>query len=464
MPFPIFNFITEKMRTDSLIQNRAMWRKKSNKRMIFTLTAMALLTVPEISRAETWSLQQCVDYAISHNISIQQGEQRVKSGELAITEAKDGFLPQVDASASQSFNFGRGLTAENTYANRNTSSTSWNVGFSLPLFQGLKEYKRVKVAELSLQQYLWESGSAKDNVTLNVMSQYLQVLYCKEVVRSSESQAELSAYQVERQKALIEAGKVAEATLYDLEAVAAQDRLQVVTAGNDLQTAIVNLTNLLLLPSAEDFDVAPLDEQDPSLSSAEEVYSQAQNINNSLLGARQAVKVADENISMAKTGFIPTLSFSGGIGSSYYTVSGMQSENFGNQMRHNFSTYLGLSLRIPIFDAFSTRNSIRRSRMQKLDAELALEQRETDLQKEIQLAYYQAKGARERYLTSEETLEKTRLSFEATRERFDLGRATQADYEQAKNNLFKTEVTRIQAHYEYLLRAKVLQFYQTNHL
>ncbi|MDE6336119.1 MAG: TolC family protein [Muribaculaceae bacterium] len=441
-----------------------MWRKKSNKRMIFTLTAMALLTVPEISRAETWSLQQCVDYAISHNISIQQGEQRVKSGELAITEAKDGFLPQVDASASQSFNFGRGLTAENTYANRNTSSTSWNVGFSLPLFQGLKEYKRVKVAELSLQQYLWESGSAKDNVTLNVMSQYLQVLYCKEVVRSSESQAELSAYQVERQKALIEVGKVAEATLYDLEAVAAQDRLQVVTAGNDLQTAIVNLTNLLLLPSAEDFDVAPLDEQDPSLSSAEEVYSQAQNINNSLLGARQAVKVADENISMAKTGFIPTLSFSGGIGSSYYTVSGMQSENFGNQMRHNFSTYLGLSLRIPIFDAFSTRNSIRRSRMQKLDAELALEQRETDLQKEIQLAYYQAKGARERYLTSEETLEKTRLSFEATRERFDLGRATQADYEQAKNNLFKTEVTRIQAHYEYLLRAKVLQFYQTNHL
>lgn len=441
-----------------------MSHKNSNRRMFFKLTAMAFLLFPGVSRAETWSLQQCVDYAITHNISIQQGEQRVKSGELAITEAKDGFLPQVDASASQSFNFGRGLTAENTYANRNTSSTSWNVGFSLPLFQGLKEYKRVKVAELSLQQYLWESGSAKDNVTLNVMSQYLQVLYCKEVVKSSESQAQLSAYQVERQKALIEAGKVAEATLYDLEAVAAQDRLQVVTAGNDLQTAIVNLTNLLLLPSAEGFDVAPLEEQDPALSSSEEVYSQAQNINNSLLGARQAVKVADENIAMAKTGFIPTLNFNGGVGSSYYTVSGLPSENFGAQMRHNFSTYLGLSLHIPIFDAFSTRNSIHRSRLQKLDAELALEQRETDLQKEIQLAYYQAKGARERYLTSEETLEKTRLSFEATRERFDLGRATQADYEQAKNNLFKTEVTRIQAHYEYLLRAKVLHFYQTNHL
>lgn len=434
------------------------------KKLINISICAALFLMPGLSEAETWSLQQCVDYAIKHNISIQQSDLRVKNGELAITEAKDGFLPQVEASASQSFNFGRGLTAENTYANRNTSSTSWNVGFSLPLFQGMREYRRVKVAELSLQQYLWESGSAKDNITLNVMSQYLQVLYCKEVVRSSESQAELSAYQVERQKAMIEAGKVAEATLYDLEAVAAQDRLQVVTAENDLQTAIVNLTNLLQLPSAEGFDVVALEEQDPALPSSEDVYSQAQNINNSILGARQAVKVADENISLAKTGFIPTLSFNGGLGSSYYTVSGLQSENFGNQMRHNFSTYLGFSLRIPIFDAFSTRNSVRRSRIQKLDAELALEQRETDLQKEIQLAYYQAKGARERYLTSEETLEKTRLSFEATRERFDLGRATQADYEQAKNNLFKTEVTRLQAHYEYLLRAKVLQFYQTNGL
>ena len=431
--------------------------------LVACVLGMASLTV-STAYAETWNLEQCVDYALKHNISIRQSDQRIESGELAVTEAKDGFLPQASAGANQSFSFGRGLTSENTYANRNTSSTSWNVGLSLPLFQGLREYKRVKVAEMSLQQYLWESGSAKDNVTLNVMSQYLQVLYCKEVVRSSESQAELSAYQVERQKALIEAGKVAEATLYDLEAVAAQDKLQVVTAGNDLETALVNLANLLQLPTVVGFDVAPLENSDPGLSSAEEVYGQASVINNSLLGARQAVKVADENISLAKTGYIPTLNFSAGIGSSFYTVSGFDSESFAKQMKHNFSTSLGFSLNIPIFDAFSTRNSIRRSRLQKLDAELALEQRETDLQKEIQLAYYQAKGARERYLTSEETLEKTRLSFESTRERFDLGRATQADYEQAKNNLFKTEVARIQSHYEYLLRARVLKFYQTNRL
>ena len=368
----------------------------------------------------------------------------------------------MDASASESFNFGRGLTAENTYADRNTTNTQWGVSLGLPLFQGTAAYRRVRIARMSLQQYVLETEATKDNLALNVMSQYLQVLYSKEVAKSARSQASLSAFQVERQKALIEAGKVAEATLYDLEAVASQDSLQVVAADNDVQTALVNLANMLQLATIDGFDVSELQEADPPLQGPDIVYAAALGINNTLRGSRQAVTVANENIGLAKTGYIPTLSFNAGIGSSYYTVSGMKNESFGSQMKHNYSTYLGFSLRIPIFDAFTTRNSIRRARLEQLNAELTLEQRETDLYKDIQLAYYQAKGAKERYETSGTTLEKTRLSFESTRERFDLGRATQADYEQAKDNLYRTEITRIQAHYEYLLRAKILRFYATN--
>lgn len=423
--------------------------------------SVCLAALPFVADAEVWSLDSCISYALSHNINVRQQALRIREGELAIREAQDRYLPSLDASASESLSFGRGLTAENTYANRNTTSTSWSVGMNLPLFQGTAAYRRVKIAEMSLQQYVLENESTKDNVALNIMSQYLQVLYCKEVAKSARSQAELSAFEVERQKALIKAGKVAEATLYDLEAVASQDQLQIVTSDNEIQTALVNLANMLQLPTVEGFDVLPLNEHDPLIPGPDEVYASAMGINNNLLGARQAVKVADENISLAKTGYIPTLSFNAGLGSSFYTVSGMPRESFGSQMKHNFSTYLGFSLRIPIFDAFNTRNSIRRAKLQKLNAELSLEQRETDLYREIQLAYYQAKGARERYLTSEETLQKTNLSFESTRERFNLGRATQADYEQAKNNLYKTEISRIQAHYEYLLRSRILEFYKT---
>ncbi|MDE6009648.1 MAG: TolC family protein [Muribaculaceae bacterium] len=423
------------------------------------LAVGAMTTVAFLGEAETWSLDSCVAYAIGNNIDIRQRELNVKNGELDLTETKDRFLPSVDGSLSQSFNFGRGLTSENTYANRNTSSTQWSVGLNLPLFQGLAEYRRMDVAKLSIRQYLLDVDAAKDNVALNVISQYLQVLYCKEVARSARSQAELSQFEVERQKVMIEAGRVAEATLYDLESVAAQDRLQVVTADNDIRTALVNLANLLHLKSIEGFDISPLSDAEPPLPSPEQVYSSALGTDNTLLSARQGVRVAEGNISLAKTGYIPTLSFNAGIGSSYYTVAGWDSESFGSQMRNNFATYLGFSLRVPIFDGFNTRNSIRRAKLQKLTAELQVEDRESNLWKDIRLAYYQAVGARERYLTSGETLEKAQLSFEATQERFNLGRATQADYEQAKNNLFKTEIARIQAHYEYLIRLRILLFY-----
>lgn len=410
--------------------------------------------------AESWSLDSCILYATTHNITVMQQELRIREGELTVTEAKDRFLPTLDASASQQFNFGRGLTSQNVYADRNTSNFGWSVGLSLPLFQGMAEYRNLKLSKLSLQQYVLENEAAKDNIALNVISQYLQVLYCKEVAQSARSQAELSAFEVERQKAMIEAGKVAEATIYDLEAVASQDQLQIVTADNDTQTALVNLANLLQLPSVEGFDILPLQQEVPSVPLPEDVYDSAMINNNSIRSARQAIKVADERISYAKSGYIPTLRFNAGLGSSYYRLGGITNEAFGDQMRHNFATYLGFSLSIPIFDGFNTRNSVRRAKIQQTSARLDLDQRSLDLYKDIQLAYYQATGARAKYLTSEKTLEKTRLSFESTRERFNLGRATQADYEQAKNNLFRTEITRIQAHYEYLMRHRILMFYK----
>ena len=187
-------------------------------------------------------------------------------------------------------------------------------------------------------------------------------------------------------------------------------------------------------------------------------------VNHGILGARQTVTVADEGVAVAKSGYIPTLSFNAGLGSSYYYLKGLQNDSFGDQMRHNYSTYLGFSLRIPLFDAFSTRNNVRAAKVNRLNAQLRLEERETELYTNIQLAYYQALGAQERWLTSGETLEKTRLSFEATREKYNLGRATPQDFEQAKNNLFRTEVSRIQAHYEYLLRTRILEFYRSNRL
>lgn len=429
------------------------------------ILAIAMLTTPHVDmRAETWTLENCVSYALTHNLSVKARQLNIESGQLQLTEAKDRFLPSLNASAGESLNFGRGLTANNTYADRNTTNFQWGASLQLPLFQGLSEYRQIKVAKSNLQQLLYEHEAAKDNVTLNIISQYLQVLYAKEVYASALSQLSHTTYEVGRQKALLEAGKVPEADLLDAESQKAQDELQVVTSENDIKVSLVELANLLQLPDVGNFDIAPIPEDEPIIPTAESVFNAAMMHNNSILAASQSIKTAEHNISLAKSGYIPRLSFNAGIGSSYYTVGGYVNDPFSAQMKHNFSTYVGVSLSIPIFDAFSTRNSVRQAKLQHLSAQLQLDQQSTDLYKTIQLAYYQACGAREKYLASLSTLEKTRRSFAATQEKYNLGRATPAEFEQAKNNLFRIEISSIQSHYEYLLRHRILIFYQSNRL
>ena len=429
------------------------------------ILAIAMLTTPHVDmRAETWTLENCVSYALTHNLSVKARQLNIESGQLQLTEAKDRFLPSLNASAGESLNFGRGLTANNTYADRNTTNFQWGASLQLPLFQGLSEYRQIKVAKSNLQQLLYEHEAAKDNVTLNIISQYLQVLYAKEVHASALSQLSQTTYEVGRQKALREAGQVPEADLLDAESQKAQDELQVVTSENDIKVSLVELANLLQLPDVGNFDIAPIPEDEPILPTALSVFNAAMMHNNSILAASQSIKTAEHNISLAKSGYIPRLSFNAGIGSSYYTVGGYVNDPFSAQMKHNFSTYVGVSLSIPIFDAFSTRNSVRQAKLQHLSAQLQLDQQSTDLYKTIQLAYYQACGAREKYLASLSTLEKTRRSFAATQEKYNLGRATPAEFEQAKNNLFRIEISSIQSHYEYLLRHRILIFYQSNRL
>lgn len=431
----------------------------------FIIICLGICLGVQISLAENaWSLQQCVDYAIANNISVRSTGLKADNARLDVTAAKDAFLPTVSANASEGFNFGRGLTSENIYANRNTSNFQWGLSMSVPLFQGLSDVRQLKVAKASLSQYLLEYEAAREDVTLNVIAQYLQVLYAREITGSARAQLDYSTYEVERQRALVNAGKVAEASLYDAEAQQAQDRLQVITSENDERVALVNLANLLQLESVDGFNILPLDEEEPLIPGPDIVYSRALEHNSAILSAKQGIQVARENISLAKTGYIPRLNFDASIGSSYYTVSGLPNESFGGQMRNNFSTYLGFRLTVPIFDAFSTRNNVRKARLQETSATLELDRQRSELYKAIQLAYTQATGARDKFIASGETLKKTRLSFDAVREKYNLGRATPTEFEQAKTNLFKVEVSRISARFEYLLRSRILNFYETNHL
>lgn len=191
----------------------------------------------------------------------------------------------------------------------------------------------------------------------------------------------------------------------------------------------------------------------------DEVYSNAMASNHSILAARQGIVVADKAIDVARSGYLPRLNFSAGLGSSYYTVNGFDNAGFSRQMRDNFSKSLGFSLSVPIFDAFSTRNQIRRAKVQRVNAELELEQRQSTLYKDIRQAYCQAVAAERKFSASTVATEATRAALDAVTEKFNYGKANATEFEQAKSEYVKSRAEMVQAKYEMILRNRILAFY-----
>ena len=168
--------------------------------MKHTVISLLLLISGFSANATAWSLDSCITYAIEHNLTIKSQDIEQMGGELSVTEAKDRFLPTLSAGANQSWDFGRGLTSENTYANRNTSMFGWNANLSLPLFQGLSAVRQLKYAHANLKMLTEQKEAAKDEVTLSVISYYLQALYSREMLAVNEEKARLSKVQLERQR------------------------------------------------------------------------------------------------------------------------------------------------------------------------------------------------------------------------------------------------------------------------
>lgn len=427
------------------------------KRKLFPL-GLALLSISAAS-AEPWSLDSCLNYALEHNLSIRSAEVERIQAEYSVTEAKDAFLPTLNASASQSWDFGRGLTSSNTYANRNTSMFSWGAQMSLPLFQGLRNIRQLRYSRSNLTALQMQEEAARDEVRLSVITDYLQVLFNRELLEVSKEQLRLSKVQLERQQVLLEGGKVPEVDVIQAKAQVAQNEVQVVNSENDYQTALINLAKDLELDDISSFDVLPIDDDGLGLISAEEVYNNALANYPALQATRQNIKAADDAIAMARSGYLPRLNFNAGLGSSYYTVSGESGKSFSSQMRDNFSKQLGFSLSVPIFDAFATRNSVRQAKVRKLNAQINLERQESELHKNIRLAYYQALGAEKKFEAGKTAVNAAKASLDAMTEKYTYGKANATEWEQSQSNYITALAQQVQAKYEMILRNRVLRFY-----
>lgn len=410
-----------------------------------------------------WSLKDCIQYALDHNISVQQSEINVEQRDIELNTAQGRRLPGVSANSSQNFSFGRGLTADNTYANTNTTSTSFSLGADIPVFQGLQITNGIALSKLNLAAATADLEKARDDIRVAVAQAYVEILYDKELLEVANNQILIDQQQVERLEAMAANGKASKAEVAAQKATLAQSRLTATQADNNLKLSILDLTQLLELPSPEGFDIAGADAKnlEPGLlMNPEDIYAEAVTIKPVVKSEELRLDYAETNIKLAKGGFLPSLSLSGGLGSNFYTSSGFDYKPFGEQMKNNFSQYIGLSLNIPIFNRFSTRNDVRSAQLNFKNQQLQLENVKKSLYKEIQQAYYNAVASQSKLEGSIKAAASAEESFTLVSAKYENGKANITEFNEAKNRFLEAESNLAQARYEHLYQSKLLDFYR----
>lgn len=412
-----------------------------------------------------WSLKECINYAVEHNITVRQSDITVEQKETDLNTAKGKRLPGVSASASENFSFGRGLTSENTYTNSNTTSTSFSLGADLPIFDGFSINYGIKTSQLDLDAALSDLEKAKDDIRVSVAQAYVEILYAKEVLKVAEYQADHDATLLSQIEAKYEAGKASSAEVSAQRATLAQSKLTLTESQNQLNLDLLDLTQLLELSSLEGFDIVSpsedlLSSQNTLLATPELVYEEALGCKPAIKAAQLRAESAKISIDAARGAYLPSLSLTGGIGTNYYTASSMSSSSFSDQIKNNFSQYIGLSMSIPIFSRFSTRNSVKAAELSYNNSILQLESERKSLYKEIQQAYYNAVAAQARLESSFESSASAEEHYNLTEQKYLNGKADITDYNDAKNNYLQAESNYLKTIYECLFQTKLLDFYR----
>ncbi|MBR1894510.1 MAG: TolC family protein [Bacteroidales bacterium] len=428
------------------------------------LAVCALLGACLGLRAQSWTLEQCISHALENNLTVRQGDLTVRQGEIEVNTAENRRLPGLSASASESFSAGRSLLGNNTYAtNTNSTSTSFNIGADVPVFQGFQIRNNIAAARLNLAAATADLEKVKDDIRVAVAQAFVQVLYNQEILDVADNQIGIDSLQVERLTELLRNGKASAAELAQQKASYAQSVYQRTQAANNLRLSLLDLTQLLELPDPDGFSVVrPSAEglEPRLLESAEDIFAAAVERKASIQAEQKRLDAAQARVDVAKGAFLPSVSLSGGVGTGYYTSSLGSSSSFADQMKNNFSQQLGLSLSIPIFARMGNRNNLRSAELSVRTQELQLESARKSLYKEIQQAWFAARASQDRYYSSAQVVESARESFELVSAKYENGKANITEFNEAKNTLMKAESDLVQARYEQLYQTRLLAFYK----
>ncbi len=460
----------------------------------FLFLIATICTLSSFSQ-KSWTLQECINRAKEENLDIKQAKLSVLSSEQQLLQTKLSLFPSLNGSGSQGYNYGRTVDPySNEFTNLNVKTNNFSLYSSVTLFSGFQNLNKVKRDNYEYMAKKYDIEKVINDISITVATDFLQLLFNKELVIMAEKQLEISFQQEERIGKLVSAGQLAKGSLLETQSQVASEQLQLVKAKSQKEIALLNIKQLLEIRANTDFDIVVPSISLPNQStvpSTDEIYNAALNVFPNVKSAEYRLKSRDKNLTISKGGRFPKITLNGSMGSGYsdartrilnvdsigMILSGYQTEisgenvlmpvynynseitPFNQQLKDNFSQSLSFSLSIPLFNGWMTNSSIANAKIGVLSAKNDLQKTKNQLRKQVEQVRADVIAAEKQYEFAKKSAEALQESFSYNEQKFNEGMLNVYDYNNAKNKLIKAESDLLQAKYDYLFKIKILDFF-----
>ena len=416
-----------------------------------------------------WTLKECIDYALTHNIQLQQKKITKSESSEDVKQAKVALFPSLSVSTSQQLGYQPFRNeSQNTVTNGYVESSvdklsysgSYGVNANWTVWNGNKNTNTIKQQQITEQQADLNAEVTANSIQEKITQLYIQILYSAEAIKVNESALDISKNNAKRGEDMVKVGQLAKAGLAQLKAQVSTDEYNVVNATSTLANYKLQLKQLLELTN-EDFDVTvPVTTDVQALSeipTINNVYETALISRPEIQNASLGIKNTELGISIAKAGALPSVSITSGIGAS---TSSLSSSSYGKQIKTNLNGSLGVSISVPIFDNRSAKTAVNKAKLVRQNQELELQNQQKELYSTIENYWLEANTNQQKFKSAISNVESAQISYELVGEQFRLGLKNIVELTTSKTNLLTAQQNRLQSKYTTILNQEMLKFYK----
>ncbi|WP_339879474.1 TolC family protein [uncultured Algoriphagus sp.] len=413
-------------------------------------------------------LETAVAIALENNLTLKRSELNQLTNEATLIQNQGSRYPNLSAGASSGYRWGRSINpVTNLFETARIGNINVSASSNATIFAGNQINNSIKQSKVDLEAGLYNIEATKNDIILNTINLFINVVYNREQVNVAENQLGSTKDQLTRTTKLVDAGSLPYSDQLDIQAQNATNEVNLINARNDYNIAKLNLAQALQIPYTPEFSVIEpefeINELLMATETPKDIYGVAVEIMPEIKAAKANVLSAEYGEKLAKGGYYPTLGIGANIFSNYVDqVYGTDRPSFGQQLDNNLSEAVNLQLSIPLFSRLNNKANVQRARVQKQISEVAALEAENQLRNDIETAYNSALAAQLTYESSLVQVESLNETFRIAQQRFDLGAINSVDFQVAQNNLFNAQANLLNAKYTYIFRVKVLDFYLGN--